>query len=122
MSEQIEPGDGRRLIDKEKDTPKEGDEFWSKMFHEWGPLTQGEVFLAGYTYRRRIPAKPDIYHISEIKLEVDSKSSGVILASDYTLEKPLEFDVEQAREIANWWRQYADWREAQDSVAKTHQD
>jgi hypothetical protein len=54
MSE-IEPGEGWRLIDNQKDTPREGDEFWSVMFQEWGPLWQGEAFLTGYTYRRRIP-------------------------------------------------------------------
>lgn len=112
MSEQIEPGDGYRLIDKHTDKPRGGDQYlcWNKWRNRPNPLAPWDFT---HTYRRRIPAKPDIYHISEIKLEVDSKSSGVILASDYTLEKPLEFDVEQAREIANWWRQYADWREAQ---------
>ena len=29
MSEQIEAGEGWRLIDIEKDTPEKGDDFWS---------------------------------------------------------------------------------------------
>ena len=111
MSE-IQAGDGWRLLDKEKDTPKEGDEFWSKMFHEWGPLTQGEVFLAGYTYRRRIPAKPESMEIDGYEVSLDNGFPRI--ASLLGTQKMYFSSRPKAiRQLIAWLQQVAEWREAQ---------
>lgn len=50
-----DPGAGWRLIDKEKDTPMEGDEVWIRDEEEWISRTYcNEPFRKNYKYRRRI--------------------------------------------------------------------
>lgn len=48
---QIEPGEGWRLIDKERDVKKPGDEYFD---NGWRPAGCNIGFLDGHTYRRRI--------------------------------------------------------------------
>src|SRR5690606_6955696 len=52
-----DPGEGWRLIDKERDTPQEGDEMWVKQWHGWydrGYQRQTAPFEEGTHYRRRV--------------------------------------------------------------------
>lgn len=50
---QIDPGEGWRLIDKEKDVKKPGDEYLDSC-KGWRPAGCNIGFLKGHTYRRRI--------------------------------------------------------------------
>jgi hypothetical protein len=120
MSE-IEAGDGWRLIDKEKDTPREGDEFWSVMLQEWGPLWQGEAFLTGYTYRRRIPAKPEPLELKDSNGELDASAGpkDCSLMQDGRGELPeviVLSGIDDIRKLGEWLISVAEWREAQDAA------
>jgi hypothetical protein len=120
MSE-IEPGEGWRLIDTENDTPKEGDEFWSVLFQEWGPLTKGEAFLTGYTYRRRIPAKPEAMVVGDSNgpLATSAALSDcclVQIGGGRGAETIVLSGTQEIRQLADWLTRYADWREAQDQI------
>jgi hypothetical protein len=114
----IQAGDGWRLIDTEKDTPREGDEFyyWGKWQIRPYPL---KPFSNTETYRRRIPAKPEAMEIGEndqLHLIPDNFGDVEIhQGPDWILlsETPV------IRKLGEWLISVADWREAQDSVAKT---
>jgi hypothetical protein len=110
MSEQIEAGEGWRLIDKEKCIPEEGDEVWCSCTDKWMPIFKGDYFCDGDTYRRRIPAKPEPYGVVFYEWRViDGKA---VIRID--MER-AEFNAMQARQLADWLNRYADWREAQES-------
>jgi hypothetical protein len=107
MSEQIEAGDGWRLIDKEKDTKKPGDEYWS-FFGQWIKASNDGMYHPEHVYRRRIPAKPEWFSGKSIS----TYENGPLWLMETGEEKTL-LDPNEAREFAAWLARYAEWREAQ---------
>lgn len=103
----IEPGEGWRLIDKHQDTPKEGDQFlyWNRWKDRPNPLMPWNFT---HTYRRRIPAKPEPNGVLFYEWRVENEKAVIRI----DMEK-AEFNSKQARELANWLTQYADWQESQ---------
>jgi hypothetical protein len=76
-----------------------------------------EGFCSGYTYRRRIPAKPEPLEIEDSNGELSTSAS----ISDCSLiqDGPGEFPevivlrgIQEIRQLADWLTRYADWREA----------
>jgi hypothetical protein len=109
MSE-IQPGDGWRLIDTEKDEPREGDQRFIKA-GEWADRVKWwEPFHTTLTYRRRIPAKPEPDGTLFYEWRVENEKATIRI----DMEK-AELNVMQARQLADWLNRYAEWREAQDS-------
>jgi hypothetical protein len=53
----IEPGEGWRLINNEKDEPQEGDEYWSMHNGRWADRPYDLRFSKEHTYRRKLPPK-----------------------------------------------------------------
>ena len=115
MSEQIEPGDGWRLLGPD-DVLRHGDEM---LFHVDGdphwmdaPDTFFDQPVAEYfSYRRRILAKPEPYGVVFYEWRVINGKAVIRI----DMEK-AEFDAKQARQLADWLNRYADWREAQDEA------
>lgn len=53
------PGAGYRLIDKNVDTPKDGDQYWSDVENNWSDRIAGGRYTPSDTYRRKIePTEP----------------------------------------------------------------
>jgi hypothetical protein len=119
MSE-IEPGDGWRLIDKHTDKPREGDQYlyWNKWRDRPKPLDPWDFT---HTYRRRIPAKPEAMEIDdELTIKTgDITNQPCLLHREEDKPYWICFDPHECRKLADWLARYADWREAQESVAKT---
>jgi hypothetical protein len=120
---EIQLGEGYRLIDKAKDTKRPGDEYWS-CFGDWALASNDGMFHPEHVYRRRIPAKPDALDI----WNAFGVSAGSGFAANFVIRQmgasQDEWDVVignavEARQLADWLTRYADWREAQESVAKT---
>jgi hypothetical protein len=109
MSEQIEPGEGWRIVDKQKDTKRPGDEYWA-CFGVWAPASNDGILHPEHVYRRRIPAKPEWFAGPNIS----TYESGPLWLMETGEEKTL-IDPNEAREFAAWLNRYADWREAQDA-------
>ena len=118
MSEQIEAGEGYRLIDKAKDTKRAGDEYWS-CFGEWATASNDGMFHSEHVYRRRVPAKPEAMEIeAEAGLKSWVKKDSVIIEQENEsgeLECVLLWTTQSIRQLADWLTRYADWREAQES-------
>lgn len=67
---QIDPGEGWRLIDKERDVKEPGDEYFD---NGWRPAGCNIGFLDGHTYRRRIEQErlePKMNLSSDLELKV----------------------------------------------------
>jgi hypothetical protein len=109
MSEKIEPGDGWRLIDKQKDTKRPGDEYWSCL-DEWVTSSNDGIFYSEHVYRRRIPAKPEAIEINGHRVSLDSGfvRIGRLSSHYYFTARPAAI-----RQLADWLTRFADWREAQ---------
>jgi hypothetical protein len=116
MSEQIEPGDGWRLIDKEKDTKRPGDEYWA-CFGVWAPASNDGILHSEHVYRRRIPAKPEALEFDDgFGVEVGCCDQLFLIVQpgppddvgDVVIGNAVE-----ARQLADWLIRFADWREAQ---------
>ncbi len=122
MMSEIQAGDGFRLIDNEKDTPKLGDQFHNGQawFDRPSPLTP---FSSFDTYRRRIPAKPAAIEIETesgpVTLEAIPPGTGWIsqhwkhATEDVRLDKP-----KQIRQVIEWLQQLAEWGEEQEATEK----
>ena len=115
MSEQIEPGDGWRLLGPD-DVLRHGDEmlFYVDGAPYWmaAPDTCFNEPKAKYfPYRRRIPAKPEAFSGKSISTYED----GPLWLME-TGEEKTALDLNEAREFAAWLTRYADWREAQDAA------
>jgi len=79
----VNPGNGYRLIDKQKDKPEPGDEYYNYVNGTWNTRCLGtrdvSPFTKGDTYRRKVaePALPlgmalekaDQWHVSNIRVE-----------------------------------------------------
>lgn len=117
MSE-IDPGDGFRLIDKEKDTPKLGDQFHNgkAWFDRPSPLTP---FSSFDTYRRRIPAKPeamDIWNAFKVQCGYAADHFAIWqVGPPDSAGDVVVGNADEARQLADWLTRFADWREAQES-------
>jgi hypothetical protein len=118
MSEQIEPGDGWRLIDKAKDAPREGDQAY-KYYGGWEDrINWSRPFQQTVTYRRRIPAKPDVLKIQSeggLKGWMRKDNTLVLEQKDDSggFECVLIWETKSIRQVIAWLQQVADWREAQ---------
>jgi len=116
MSEQIECGDGWRLLGPDE-VVGDGDEVLFP-FTGWGQARDVGNHAGRFTYRRRLPAKPEALEIDHQTITCNSFDE--VMAKDDSGEVwRLVSNTEQARQLADWLTRYADWREAQESVAKT---
>jgi len=120
MSEQINPGDGYRLIDKHTDKPREGDQYlyWNKWRDRPKPLAPWDFT---HTYRRRIPAKPEAISMMDPSgmIAVTALPETVTIEQEFPGEESdfvIIETVQYARQLADWLTRYADWREAQDAA------
>jgi hypothetical protein len=121
MSE-IDPGDGFRLIDKEKDTPKLGDQYHNgkAWFDRPSPLTP---FSSFDTYRRKLPALPNVLDIQSeggsISLETIPRGPVWLIQRWEDSRDEVRLDTtEQIRQVIAWLQQVADWREEQNANEK----
>jgi hypothetical protein len=120
MSEQIEPGDGWRLLGPDE-VIKDGDEVYIKG--DWFGTLDAGLVVADYIYRRRIPAKPeamDIWNAFEVSVGSGVAANFVIRqigAGEYEWDVVIG-DAVEARQLADWLTRYADWREAQEGESK----
>jgi hypothetical protein len=116
MSEQINPGDGWRLLGPDEVT-QQGDETWIRHKRTWEPLTMffGEKARRFSAIRRRIPAKPEAMEIDDQTIKCNEFNSAV--SEDEALGAWwLASNAQQARQLADWLTRYADWREAQEAT------
>ena len=107
MSEQIEPGEGWRMLGPDEVIRKE-DEYYTGS--NWIETEDMGFVVAEDTYRRRIPAKPEKFAGENIL----TYEIGRFWMMETGEEKTL-LDPNEAREFAAWLTRYADWREAQDA-------
>jgi hypothetical protein len=116
MSEQIETGDGWRLLGPDE-AVQEGDEFinfgeWQQVFKLMiGEETTGQV-------RRRIPAKPEPLEIEDSngELSTSAGTSDCSLIQDGRGELPeviVLSGIDDIRKLGEWLISVAEWREAQ---------
>jgi hypothetical protein len=118
MSEQIEPGDGWRLLGPDE-VVRFADEYLSKATGCWHPMTKdlygwkANCFIA---VRRRIPAKPEALEFDDgFGVEVNCCDQFFKIlqpgppdeAGDVVVGNAIE-----ARQLADWLTRFADWREA----------
>jgi hypothetical protein len=114
MREQIEPGDGWRLLGPD-DVLRHGDEMLFYVDHKayWMPAPDAcfnQPVAKHFIYRRRIPAKPEPDGTLFYEWRVENQKATIRL----DIEK-AELNARQARQLADRLTRYADWREAQES-------
>ncbi len=125
MSE-IEAGDGWRLLGPDESVDGFGDEHktsegvWVKV-PSYFTLRKAKDFIA---VRRRIPAKPealDIWNAFEVSVGSGVAANFVIRQMGASQDEwdVVIGDAAEARQLADWLTRFADWREAQEFVAKT---
>jgi hypothetical protein len=115
MSEQIQPGDGYRLLGPD-DVVREGDEFCAFNSFVWEEVAESFIGEKGQStrIRRRIPAKPEPECIGGTSYYCDSNWAAIRETQDtYGI---LVTKAASARKLADWLARYADWREAQDAA------
>lgn len=112
MSEQINPGDGWRLLGPDE-VVKDGDEPWHRFEKRWmyGPMEVPYTAKAYPAVRRRIPAKPEAIKIRHTLIKCNS-FNDVMRATNQDVSL-LVGGADEARQLADWLTRYADWREAQ---------
>ena len=126
MSEQIEPGEGWRLLGPDEVVNGLVDEHqslkgeWVK-FTSWPKLRVGEKASQYIAVRRRIPAKPEALEIKTerglVTLQVYEPPVFVLISQmlgQYPEDVRLD-TTEQIRQLGEWLISVADWREAQDA-------
>lgn len=108
MSEQIEPGEGWRLLGLHE-VVKDGDEPWHRFEKRWMqvPMSVPYTAKAYPAVRRRIPSKPEPITIDYATITCNSFNEVMADVSR------LVENTNQARQLADWLIRYADWREAQ---------
>ena len=115
MSEQIEPGEGWRLLGPDESVDGFGDEHktsegvWVKV-PSYFTLWKAKDFIA---VRRRIPAKPEAIEIDHQTIKCNSFDEVMAIDEDEVWR--VVSNTEQARQLADWLNRYAVWREAQES-------
>jgi hypothetical protein len=114
MSEQIEPGEGWRLLGPDE-VVKDGDEPWHRFEKRWMliPMDVPYTAKAYPAVRRRIPAKPEAIEINghRVSLKSGFMRIGRLSSHYYFTARPAAI-----RQLADWLNRYADWREAQDAA------
>jgi hypothetical protein len=121
MSEQINPGDGWRLLGPDE-VVRDGDEPWHRFEKRWmyGPMEVPYTAKAYPAVRRRIPAKPEAMEIDGhlVSLEWGFVRIGSLFSHYYFSSR-----TEAIRKLGQWCIAVADWREAQDAAkqASFHQ-
>ena len=115
MSEQINPGDGWRLLGPDE-VVKDGDEPWHRFEKRWmyGPMEVPYTAKAYPAVRRRIPAKPEAIKIRHTLIKCNS-FNDVMRATNQDVSL-LVGSADEARQLADWLTRYADWREAQNEA------
>ena len=118
MSEQIEAGEGWRLLGPDE-VIRKGDEVYTGS--GWFVTLDAGLVVAEYTYRRRIPAKPeamDIWNAFEVSVRLGIAENFVIRQMGASQDEwdVVIGDAVEARQLADWLTRYADWREAQDAA------
>ena len=118
MSEQIEPGDGWRLLGPDKHVRAIADEYYGLTDGDWHPVSPMDHLRRAsdfHAVRRRIPAKPEAMEIDHQTIKCNSFDE--VMAKDDSGEvRRVVSNAEQARQLADWLTRYADWREAQDAA------
>jgi hypothetical protein len=123
MSEQIEPGDGWRLLGPDE-VVRDGDETWRRDEERWVKVPMQFPYTAKscFAVRRRIPAKPEAMEVDHQTIECNSFNEVMAEddSGDCRLSGPEVWRVVsnagQARQLADWLTRYAEWREAQDEA------
>jgi hypothetical protein len=111
MSEQMNPGEGWRLL-RPDEAVREGDEFFYQARNKWIRVSYfGNCVGLLNTYRRRIPAKPEAIKIRHTLIKCNS-FNDVMRATNQDVSL-LVGSAAEARQLADWLTRYADWREAQ---------
>jgi hypothetical protein len=121
MSEQIEPGDGWRLLGPDESVDGFGDEHktsegvWVKV-PSYFTLRKAKDFIA---VRRRIPAKPealDIWNAFKVECGYSPDQWAILQAGPTDCAGDVVVgNAAEARQLADWLTRFADWREAQDA-------
>jgi hypothetical protein len=118
VSEQIEPGDGWRLLGPDE-VVKDGDEPWHRFEKRWmyGPMDVPYTAKAYPAVRRRIPAKPEAMEIDdELTITADEvKSQPCLIHREENKPYWICFEPEECRKLADWLNRYANWREYQNT-------
>jgi len=120
MSE-IQAGDGWRLLGPDE-VIRKGDEHYTG--NNWIETEDMGFVVAEDTYRRRIPAKPEAMVVDDRNGQLAASAALsdcclVQIGGGRGRETIVLSGTQEARQLADWLTRYADWREAQDSVAKT---
>jgi hypothetical protein len=114
MSEQIEPGEGWRLLGPDESVDGFGDEHktskgvWVKV-PSYFTLWKAKDFIA---VRRRMPAKPKAIWINGHRV---SFTEGSVHIGNKAYDYWFSSHTEDIRQLADWLTRFADWREAQDA-------
>ena len=114
MSEQIEPGEGWRLLGQDElvsglgDEYKRADNTWIKV----PSYPNGEKASQFIAVRRRIPAKPEAMEIHGHTVSLDNNSVRIeSLFSHYFFSGRTQ----AIRQLGEWLISVADWQEAQEA-------
>jgi hypothetical protein len=112
MSEQIEPGEGWRLLGPDE-VIKKGDEVCPLFSFVWSEVP--EQFIGkenqGSQIRRRIPAKPEAMEIDGHRVSLDN---GFMRIGSLFSHYYFSSRTEAIRKLGEWLISVADWREAQE--------
>jgi hypothetical protein len=110
MSEQIEAGEGWRLLGPDQ-VIKDGDEVYIKG--DWFGTSAAGLVVAGYIYRRRIPAKPKAIWIDGHRV---SFTEGSVHIGNKAYDYCFSSHTEDIRKLGEWCISVAEWREAQEAA------
>jgi hypothetical protein len=123
MSEQIEACEGWRLLGPD-DVLRHGDEmlFYVDRKPYWMDEPDAcfnQPVAKHFTYRRRIPAKPEPLELKDSNGELDANAGpkDCSLMQDGRGELPeviVLSGIDDIRKLGEWFISVADWREAQD--------
>lgn len=115
--EKIEPGDGWRLLGPDE-TVRDGDEVLFP-FTGWGQARDIGNRSGRFTYRRRIPAKPEPMEIDDgFRVELGNNLDHFAILQAGPPDSAGDVVIgsaDEARQLADWLTRYAEWREAQDA-------
>jgi hypothetical protein len=120
MSEQIEAGEGWRLLGPDE-VVKDGDEPWHRFEKRWmyGPMEVPYAAKAYPAVRRRIPAKPEAMEIwtesGPVILNIGPLSVWVSQRWEDATHRVRLDETTQLRQVIAWLQQVADWREFQNT-------
>ena len=122
MSEQIEAGDGWRLLGPDE-VVRDGDETWRRDEERWVKVPMQFPYTAKscFAVRRRIPAKPEPLELKDSNGELDASAGpkDCSLMQDFRGELPdviVLSGIDDIRKLGEWLISVADWREAQDAA------